>query len=122
MRLLVGGVFVLPDVDAERADALTAPRLEAQAIAESGGAGVGEAVGIHDGLEGGVAKDARAFITGLSLRGDGTDFHVAEAEGGRAAPAKAVFVEASGEADMVREFQAEGLDGSAAFRGEPALQ
>ena len=121
MRLLVGGGLILADVDAERADALAAAGVLAQAIVEGLGAGVREAVGVHDGVELRVAEHAGLLVARLGLRGDRADFDVAEAEGRRAAPADAVLVEPGGETDVVRELQAEGFDGAAALGGQRSL-
>ena len=121
MRLLVGGGLVLADVDAERADALAATRLLAQTVIESLGAVVRKTVGVHHGVELGVTEHAGLLVAGLRLGRDGADFDVAEAEGGRTAPAEAVLVESGGEADVVGEFQAEGFDRAAALGGQRAL-
>ena len=121
MGLFVGGGLVLADVDAERADALAAAGLLAQAVVQGLGAVVRETVGVHHGVELGVTEHAGLLVAGLGLGRDGADFDVAEAEGGRAAPAEAVLVEAGGEADVVGELQAEGFDRAAALGGQRAL-
>ena len=90
-------------------------------MAQGGGAGVREAVGIDHGLEVGVAEDAGAFIAGLGVLGDRPDLDMAEAEGRRAPPAQAVLVKARRQPDVVGKLQAKGLDGLTAFRGQAPL-
>ena len=91
-------------------------------MAQGFGAGVREAVGIHHGLEVGVAEDTGAFIAGLGVLGDRADLDMAEAEGCRAAPAQAVLIKARRQPDVVRELQTKGLDRLAALGGQAPFQ
>src|SRR5437763_16329399 len=52
-------------------------------------------------------ENPRLRITGLRFRGDGTDFNETESERGPSWNCHTVLVEASGEADRIREIQHE---------------
>ena len=121
MGLFVSGHLGLADVDTEWADALTATGVLAETIVQGFGAVVREAVGIHHGVELRVAEDAGLLVARLGLRGDRADFDVSEAEGRRAAPADTILIESCGEADVVRELQAEGFNRATALGGQRAL-
>ena len=70
-------------------------------------AGVGKTEPVDQALLGRQAKDARAWIARLRTRREGAEFHEAEAEPRPGGDALGIFVETGGEADRVREGEAE---------------
>ena len=103
---LYGGGSVLADVQAQQHGAALAEARALHIGHEGLQALVVEAQAVDQGLRIGQAEHAGPGIARLTQRGDGADFHEAEAHGAKTVDAAGVFVQSGREADAVGKAQA----------------
>ncbi len=110
-----GGLFRLPDIDANRDPASSR---EAAVVLEAAGNEfetiIREAHGIHESLVLGEAAHAWARVADLGFGSDRADFHESKTHGLPSGDGLGIFIETSGETDGVRELEIPEFDGLAA--------
>lgn len=110
---MIWGGFVFTDIDAED----SCVDVIAKVFDALGDTWVIESHSIDDGLVIDEAKEARTWVAALGDGGEGANFDMTEAVGGKGIDTICFLIETGGEADAVWEAEPHGVDGFLVSRG-----